>query len=260
MLEVDHQSRSNPDLQSVDYLSKDQDKGGAFGAKLGIILRPNDQLRIGFAVHTPKTYKINKEYSYSLTSNFEDGANSQSVVTAYTEEPNIFKYQVTTPARFVSAVGFVINKLALLNAEVELYDYTSARMFSDLYSFTAENNNMRNLYKNVVIFRIGGELNFPDAERKDVAYRLRFGFANSPSPYSSKTAGNDQILRKANNQVSTGFGYRDKDYYLDFALSYGFSSSYYTPYVTGNSGFEAASISNKRNNLGFTFTLGANFD
>ncbi|MBS3913298.1 MAG: hypothetical protein KG003_02275 [Bacteroidetes bacterium] len=261
MQEQDFQSRNNPDLEKLDYESLIVEKGNGVGARIGFIFKPNDQLRLAIAMHTPKTYKIKSEYGYNITSYFEDGANSQREVNAYTDDPlNSYEYKVTTPARVIGGIGFVFSKMGLVNAELEFYDYSTARMKAKDETFTTENNNIRTLYKNVVIFRIGGEINIPDKTRDDVAYRLRFGYANSPSPYSSKAAGIDDVLKKASNLITGGFGYREKDYYMDFALTYGNSGNYYTPYVTGTSVFPNSSITNTRNQVGFSFTLGANFD
>jgi long-subunit fatty acid transport protein len=260
LLEIDNQSRANPDLEQVIYNTSYKDKGTGFGAKIGAIFRPNDQLRLGIAMHTPKTYNINTQFRYDITSVFEPGANVLKEVRAYTDGYNTSAYKVTTPSRVIAAIGFVINKAGLVNAEVEFYDYSATKMKAADYAYVAENQNIRKMYKSVMIFRLGTELNFPDANNKEASYRLRFGYANYPSQFSSKASGIDAVLKKANNLVTTGFGYREKDYYMDFALTYGTSSNYFTPYVTGSSIFPVSSITSKRANLGFAFTVGFNFE
>lgn len=258
--EEDGATRKFPDLASLDYQMKYIDRGSGFGARLGAIFRPNDQFRLSFAMHTPRSFTINEEYGYSITTTFEQGANFQKEVTAYTDPLNTYKYKVVTPARFVAGVGFVLNKFAIFSAEIDMYDYTTARMSASDYGFVAENNNIRRNYQNVVNVRLGAELNFPDPDDKEMAYRLRFGYANYPSVFSSRTAGIDPILKKSNNVLSAGFGFRDRDYYVDFALSYGTSSNYYTPYVTNSGLFPVSSITNKQNRVGLTFTMGFNFE
>lgn len=260
LLEIDNQPRANPDLAELAYHTEFKDRGTGFGARIGAIFRPNDQLRLGLSLHTPRTYNINTQFRYDITSTFEDGANVQKVVNAYTDGYNTGSYKVTTPSRLIAALGFVINKAGLINAEVEFYDYSAAKMKSESYAYIAENNNIRTLYKSVMIFRIGSELNFSDPNNKDASYRLRFGYANYPSQFSSKAAGIDQVLKKSSHLLATGFGYREKDYYIDFALTYGNSSNYFTPYVTGSSLFPVSSVTQKKSNTGITFTVGFNFE
>lgn len=259
ILEIDNQQRIKADVESLTYNESIYDRGNGFGAKLGGIFRPNDQFRFAVAIHTPKTYSIKEEYGYNLTTVFEPGANTQKEVTAYTEPLNTYNYKVTTPARLITGAGFVLSKTGLFNVETEFYNYGSARLKADDYAFTAENNNVRRLYKSVVVLRMGAEFNIPDPNQKDVFYRLRFGYANYPSPFSSRAAGIDPILKKAQNLFTGGFGYREKDYYIDFALSYGKSSNYFTPY-TGSTLFPVSSVTNTQSRVGFTATMGFNFE
>lgn len=260
LLEIDNQSRANPDLERITYNTSFIDKGNGFGAKIGAIFRPNDQLRLGLALHTPRTYSINTSFRYDITSTFENGANVKKEVRAYTDGYNTDSYKVTTPSRIIAALGFVFGKAGLVNAEVEFYDYSAAKMKSDNYAYIQENLNIRTLYTSVMIFRLGGELNFQDKQNKDAAYRLRFGYANYPSQFSSKAAGIDPILKKGQNLLTAGFGYREQDYYLDFALTYGGTNGYFIPYVTGTDIFKVQPVTYKQNNVGLTVTAGFNFE
>lgn len=259
-LEIDNQSRTKPDLEKLTYRSDFKDNGNGFGAKIGGIFRPNDQVRLGLALHTPKTYNINTQFGYDITTTFEPGANTRREVRAFTDGFNTYSYKVTTPSRIIAALGFMFNKSGLLNAELEFYNYGAAKMKSKDYAYVEENQNIRMLYKSVMILRLGTEFNIPDKNNKDAAYRIRLGYANYPSQFSSRAAGIDPILKKANNLFTTGFGYREKDYYMDFALTYGNSANYFTPYITGNSLFPVSSATNTRQNVGFAVTVGFNFD
>jgi hypothetical protein len=60
--------------------------------------------------------------------------------------------------------------------------------------------------------------------------------------------------------LACGFGFRDKEYYLDFSLTYGMSSGYYAPYVTSSSIHSSSSITNRRNRTILSFTLGLNLN
>ena len=109
---------------------------------------------------------------------------------------------------------------------------------------------------------MGAEWNFPNPEDKSQAYRIRAGFGVLPSPYSNRVTGIDPILKKANTVLACGFGFRDKDYYVDFALSSQSASGYYTPYAVGDPRFysDNQDITYKRSRVFLTFTLGLNLD
>lgn len=258
--ETDRQTRTTGDLQSISYNESIYDRGNGFGAKLGGIFRPNDQFRLALAVHTPKTYSIKEEYGYKVTSVFDPGANVKKEVTANTDPLNTYNYKVTTPARLIAGLGFIMGSNGLFNIETEFYNYASAKLKASDYAFIAENTNIAKLYKSVIILRMGVEFNIPDKTQKGVFYRVRFGYANYPSSFSSKAAGIDPILKKATNMLSGGFGYREKDYYIDFALAYGNSSNYFVPYATTGNLFPSSSVTNKQNKIGFTVTMGFNFE
>lgn len=251
---------SGPDLATLDYQYKFSDRGSGFGARFGIIARPTEQLRLGFAIHTPRSFTVNSEYGYSIAVTGDPG--SPPAPQAQFNDPlNTYKYKVTTPARMNAGIGFVIGKSMIINADFDFYNYASARLSADdVVGFNRENNAIRRNYRNVTNVRIGAEFNFPNPEDKDQAYRLRAGFASLPSPYNPKLAGLDELLKKGSTLLACGFGFRDKDYYLDFALTYQTASGYFNPYVTTNPLFPASAISNKQGRTALSFTLGMNIN
>lgn len=265
LLEIDNRPVPGiygPDLARVDYQYKFSDKGNAFGARVGLIVKPTEQLRLAASVHTPRTYTINTEYGYSIAPVADPGAIGEWTAQ-YNDPLSTYKYKITTPARFNAGIGFVIQKFMLLNADLEFYNYGSARLSADdVYGFNAENNAIRRNYRNVTQVRVGAEWNFPNPEDKSQAYRIRAGFGVLPSPYSNRVTGIDPILKKANTVLACGFGFRDKDYYVDFALSSQSASGYYTPYAVGDPRFysDNQDITYKRSRVFLTFTLGLNLD
>ncbi len=261
LLEEDKSPHKGPypaDMASIDYQAKLYDKGNAVGARFGIIARPTDQLRLGFSLQTPRTYKINSEYGYSIE--VKDDPGMPNTPPAQFNDPlSTYTYKVTTPTRMNAGVGFVIQKIAILSADLEFYDYSQALLSSnDVTSWNKENKAIRDKYKSVINLRLGAEFNYPNPNNKDQSYRFRVGYANLPSPYSTKAAGLDEVLKKANNMISAGFGLRDKDYYIDFSLSRNSASYYYVPYTSENLPYY--NINNKQSRVAFTFTLGLNFD
>jgi long-subunit fatty acid transport protein len=250
------------DLASVDYQSKFTDRGGAWVARVGIIVRPTDQLRLAASVHTPRTYTINSEYGYAIAPKGDPGAPGDWIAQ-YTDPLNTYKYKVTTPSRFNAGIGFVIQKSLLLNADFEFYNYGAARLSADdVFTFNAENRAIRSNYRNVTNVRIGAEWNMPNPDNKDQSYRFRGGFGILPSPYNPNITGLDATLKKSNTVLSCGFGLRDRDYYFDVALSSQSAAGFYTPYPITDPQFasEDQELTYKRNRVFLTFTLGLNLD
>ena len=251
-----------PDMASLDYQYKFNDRGGAWGARVGVIVRPTEQLRLAASVHTPRTYTLNSEYGYSIAPKSDPGAIGDWTAQ-YNDPLNTYKYKITTPSRFNAGIGFVIQKFMLINADFEFYNYASARLAADdVFTFNAENSAIRRNYRNVTNVRVGAEMNFPNPDNKDQSYRVRGGFGVLPSPYSPNVVGLDATLKKANTVLSCGFGLRDKDYYFDFALSSQTAAGYYTPYPITDPQFasEDQELNFQRNRVFLTFTLGMNLD
>jgi len=251
---------NQPDMATVDYQAKLNDRGTAFGARFGIIARPTEQLRLAASIHTPRTFTINSEYGYSVAVTGDPGGPTPPPAQ-FNDPLNTYKYKITTPARYNLGVGFVVQKSMLLNADIEMYDYASARMNADdVVSFGAKNANIRRNYRNVTNVRLGAEFNFANPDDKDQAYRFRLGFGFLPSPYSDRITGRDDFLGKSRTILATGFGFRDKDFYMDFSLSMATDNNYYIPYLTSNPLFPSSSISNNQRRVALGFTVGWNLD
>lgn len=250
-----------PDIKTLDYQYKFTDQGSAYGARFGVIARPTDQLRLGFSIHTPRMYKIKSTYGYSVACTADPGAPS-APPTAYNDPLSTYNYRVTTPARINAGVGFILQKRMIISADFDFYNYANALLASpdDPKGFNTENAEIRKNYQNVITTRLGMELNMPNANNPDQNYRLRLGYANLPTPYSPRAAGLDEVLRKASNVFSTGFGIRDKDYYFDMALTLTTNSFYYVPYTVSDPSYPYYNITNKQKRVAFTATLGFNFD
>ena len=47
-------------------------KGAGFNMKLGVIFKPAEQLRLGFAVHSPTLYGLKEQTSYKMVTDVEN--------------------------------------------------------------------------------------------------------------------------------------------------------------------------------------------
>lgn len=178
-----------------EYLAR----GSGFNFKLGMIFRPTEWLRLGTALHTPTFFQINETYSTSISSEFDNG----DYYTA--SSPNgEFDYKLETPMRFIGSIAFVIGEYGLVSADYEFLDYSDARLRSKSYKYFDENDAIRNSYVQAHNIRLGTEWRID-------AFSFRGGYAIYGNPFESK------INDGSRNLLSFGLGYREKNYFLDFA-------------------------------------------
>lgn len=193
-----------------DYLKT---TGNGVNFKLGIIYRPTDWVRIGAAIHTPTFYTLHDEYNTEITTNFDNKANENS------KSPDgSYDYELTTPTKAVASVAFIIGKHGFISADYEFMDYAESRLNSTHDKFFAANDAIKQKYTSQSNLRLGGELNLKP-------FALRVGYALYGSPYKSG------INDASRTSYTCGFGYRDKDFYLDFAYVFTQSKDDYYMYT-----------------------------
>ncbi|GAB4135612.1 MAG: outer membrane protein transport protein [Bacteroidia bacterium] len=177
-------------------------KGRGINLKVGVIYRPVDAVRFGFAFHTPTAYRLSDTWQTSLTSYIDN------VVYNPISPVGNYQYTIRTPMRLTGSAGFVFGKVAVLDVDYEFVDYTNAMLRSADYSYIDENNAIQTKYTAAHNIRSGIEIRM-------LPYSLRGGFAYYGSPY--KESVNNDAVR---TYITGGVGYRDPndDFYVDFAI------------------------------------------
>lgn len=219
-------------------------EGTGIAARIGAIIRPVDEFRIGFSYQSPTAYKLNDNYNYSLTSSI-----NQWVDTA-TSPDGEYDYNLTTPGKITASAAYFFGKQGFISADFETSDYSRARLSSDGYAFVDENIAIREQYRRAYNFRLGGEL------LVDV-YSFRAGFMLNGTPFSNKF--NVPDVETMQPGFSLGMGIRGENNFIDFAYQNVFATTYYSPYTLTaiNKPYYTAknnsSISNFVVSLGFKF-------
>ena len=213
-------------------------KGSGINFKLGVVVKATDWMRLGAAVHTPTRISMNDVYSAGMTSDL-DGK-----VRSYDSPEGNFNYSITTPFRAIGSVGFIINKMALLNAEYEYVNYQNARLGASPNVFGEVNTYIRNNYIATRNLRFGGEVRFDP-----ICFRA--GYALYGSPFKSG------LNEKANRSSYTGgIGFRKNVFFIDFAFVYNTYTDYSYLYAPA---FNDAVIKNKYTSNSYVLTLGLRF-
>lgn len=225
-------------FKSFSYGQSLESVGKGVNFKLGVIVKPNDWLRIGAAIHTPTAISMHDVYKNTIKSDLEDGYTYDT-----SSAEGRFDYRIATPFRAIGSIGFVINKIALINAEYEYIDYTYAQIHSSPDYFAPVNTLIRSKYTSTGNIRVGAEV------RMD-PFAFRLGYALYGSPYKSGVN-----TGAARSSYTAGVGFRAEHFFADFAYVYTMykeTSYLYDPAI-------AFPVNNDFRNSSIMLTIGARF-
>ena len=202
--------------------------GSGINLKVGIIVQPVNWLRIGAAIHTP-TWYYNMTDTWQTTTYADLGWISPSSVTS---PVGTFNYSLTTPMKFLGDVGIIVGKRGSISAEWERVNYATMKFYSPDYSFSTENENIKQYYQSTNNFRLGTEWRFGVMD-------LRAGYAYYGSPYAQSANDGKRV------SVSGGLGLHMGHYNFDLAYIHSVQKQNY--YFYGNSSVGVNPSSNTYN-------------
>lgn len=227
-------------FKSFSFIQNLNTSGSGINFKFGMIVRATEWMRIGAAIHSPTVIDLSDSYNSSMNSNLDSGITYSAV-----SPEGSFNYSVTNPFRAIGSVGFVIEKRALLNVEYEYIDYTNAQLNSNPNVFTDVNKFIRTKYTATNNIRVGGEIRFDP-------FAFRLGYAYYGSPFKSGL--NTEANRKS---ISAGLGFRENNYFIDFAQVFTQYTSY--DFLYNPNGLDLNSVKNEFINSNFLLTFGFRF-
>ena len=211
---------------SYDYLA---DMAGIY-AKIGVIVRPTDNLRLGASFQTPTTYTISERWQHYAATSFDDNYYDDS---QYSPEGE-YEYTLRSPYRASFGLAYTFGKAGVISVDYELADYSVMR-FNELHrnrlsSETYLVENMTNRYFTGVAHnvRVGGEFKVTP----QFSVRAGYTLATSPERYWMDSTGHTitaddygkafyDFYDRARNLVSATY-YKDRT--QSFALGFGYSS------------------------------------
>lgn len=239
--------------------------GNGFNYKLGVIVKPIQSLRIGFAVHTPTWYSINE--NYGATTGFLYG-DATRTTTAETPTDG-YDYNLRTPWRFIASIAGVIGNRLILSADYDWqsYQYMHFSQYTSGWNggywddvpwwddpwywaapaaptrssaaydpFADSNSDIKEYYKTSGTLRLGAEY------RVTPRLSVRAGYAFTDSPVKQKIRDNSQIvytsglnpsysLDDRTDYASCGVGYNFSHFYMDLAYVYKHKSTTWHAYT-----------------------------
>lgn len=206
--------------------------GTGFNFKIGAIVKPINELRLGIAVHTPTYYSLTDSYDaaigYSYSSNVGDGS-------AYTNYA-YYDWKLRTPWKLIASAAGVVGGRFILSADYEYDAYDNMRVSDGGgYEYKDVTDDIKYYFKPTNTVRIGAEF------RVTPSFSVRAGFANTSSAMNSGVnEGDEYIYTSGTNPAYTfdtstryitcGIGYRYKGFYADAAYVNKHRKSTYHPF------------------------------
>ncbi len=215
--------------------------GSGFNFKVGVIVRPINELRIGLAVHTPTYYNLRQEAFASVDYGF--GYAEGPAKANYTGTPSDrVSWKLRTPWRMIASVAGVIANKGIVSVDYEYRPYQNmVEKDDDGNEYTALNDDIKTYYKAANILRVGAEYRVTDK------FSVRAGFAYESTPTESSMRDGKEMVFTSNpddsgvtpsysiddsaTYVTCGLGYHYKGFYADAAYVYKNRESSFHPYT-----------------------------
>lgn len=263
--EDDASGNANNDFSYFEYKENYSTKGAGLNFKLGLIYRPVERLRLGFAFHTPTWANLTDKINSSIETNTEGYTIYQQPATKTSDElkgssstAGEYRYSLSTPYRFLGSVSYVINEVkeikqqkGFVTADIEYVNYRGVRYTAedpsnadDVSYYNSVNEVIKDRYKGAFNFKLGGELKFK-------TLMGRAGFAYMSSPYANKEIKGTRML------LSGGLGYRNAGMFVDLTYQHALINKSDVPYYLAD---KPVPIADGRNNRGMVvLTVGFKF-
>jgi hypothetical protein len=176
-----------------------------WGAKVGLLMKANDQVNIGATVKFPRQYTIKETYYESGTSYF-----AGIVPHDYNPSDSRVEYDISTPYEFSAGVAYNYEDLTL-SGDATFIDYTQMEFRNGglgVAKETSNNLDIKDLFRSVANFNGGIEYALPMS-----GISVRGGFMYRPSPFKGDPSEYDKKFVTAgigfttNNRISINLAY-----------------------------------------------------
>ncbi len=224
----------------------------------GVIYRPIYAVRLGASISTPTYFSVNDSYDASLDAlynnfSFDDGTTNDPVILNDVSASTLnveSTYNMTTPLRASLGAAFFVGKFGFISADVDFINYESSKLLSppQEFSFTADNQTIKNLYASTMNYRLGAEL------RLNTFY-LRGGIGLYGNTVKEEFRREEEDAFQT--RISGGVGIHKRAFYVDLAVVQQANNTIYTPYNLPDNSNPTVNIKNTTTNV--VATVGFHF-
>ncbi|MEE4196677.1 MAG: hypothetical protein V2I54_03460 [Bacteroidales bacterium] len=192
------------DFSSMRFKEETQTNGAGVSLKLGAIYKPFDFLRIGGAFHLPTFYSLEENFNTRVDAYYDNGDYLWQESNTLT-----YEYNLTTPVKAIGSVGFQIGKIGLVDVDYEYVDYSTMKLDDDqnTQGVIQDNKDIESIFTRTHHVRAGAEF-----RTGVIYYRAGAGYMTSPFKQGHTNENYDQV------SYSAGLGYREKNFFVDFAF------------------------------------------
>jgi long-subunit fatty acid transport protein len=232
--ESDATSNINNDFNYMEFRENNSSNGLGLNMKLGMIYKPQEFIRLGFAFHTPSAIAFKDDVRAWMKTDTEGyaGVTEESSDALNSGNAGTREYNMITPWRAIVSGSYVFREIkdtrkqrAFVSADIEYVNHRGARfMATDNQDQTAENyydgvnQTIKDYYRGAFNFRLGGEL-------KLHTWMFRAGAAYYGNPYEDK-----ENLKANRFLASGGIGYRNYGMFIDLSYAHSFNNDVQFPY------------------------------
>lgn len=260
------------DLNTYQHIT-----GNAFNYKLGVIIKPINELRLGLAVHTPTYMNLTSsnyasiDYDMTYTGRTDDQSyRYRDYAETNNGNDQVTDWKLQTPWRLmVSAAGVMMNSVIVsVDYEYRPYASMSVRDYdNNKYDYIC--GDVKDYYQTTNIIRLGAEYRI----NRNLSARLGYSYESTPTTVAARDGSIDIYtegpvdagtspqfsLDNSTSYITAGLGYRYQSFYADLAyVNKRYSSEFY-PYTSNSyTGItDKTTVTNSNNNivvsLGFKF-------
>jgi len=243
---ADVDERPNPHAgqgYTMAYQTNQNTTGAGINARLGLIYKPVNEVRIGATFQAPTWMHMEEDYGQVIGVDFADGS---TIRNNYMNSN--FNYNLRTPYKGSLGASVILAKSFLISADVDYVDYGTTKLsVSDGYRDIINENNqyIKENYTNAINYRVG-------AEYKIDNFSLRGGYGVNGTPYKGDDNNTFDV-----KYYSGGLGYRINQYYVDLAYQRTETKSTFSPYELEDFSEPIATSKVAKNNV--FLTLGVRF-
>jgi hypothetical protein len=228
---------------SLAYRTNQNTTGSGINARLGLIYKPVNEVRLGATFQAPTWMHLEEDYAEVLDADFSGGTRVINDIVN-----SNFNYNLRTPYKGSFGASVILAKSLLLSADLDYVDYGTTKLsVSDGYRDIIDENNVyiKENYTNAINYRVG-------AEYKIDKISLRAGYGLNGSPYKTDDENKFDV-----KYYSGGIGYRVNAYYVDLAYQRTETTNTFSAYELEDFNEPIASGKVSRNNV--FLTLGVRF-
>lgn len=218
--------------------------GTGFNCKLGVIVKPINELRLGLAVHTPTYYSLQYGRNGWVDYDLRSSDYSASSGYAYTNNSNnLYDYtgysnwdaKLHTPWKLIASAAGVIGGRGILSLDYEYNAYQHMSVGDYYGTFEDVSGDIRNYYRASNTVRIGAEY------RLTPQWSVRAGYSYKSSPAQSSAYNNQQYIYTTGTNpaytfdnsiqyITCGLGYRSGGFYADVAYVHKYRESHWSAF------------------------------